>query len=78
LPSHLLAQLEEFGGREAPAGHGLLPPDFVALRGTVGRYRLAYLVASRITDPEKLAGVCQGRAADASNKDRQDGKKGSH
>ncbi|BEP35839.1 hypothetical protein GmRootV59_28100 [Variovorax sp. V59] len=78
MPSHLLAQFEEFGRREAPAGHGLLPPDFVALRGTVGRYRLTDLVAPRIADPEKLASVCQGRAAAAGNKDRQDGKKGSH
>jgi len=56
LAANLLAQLEQFGGRQPPAGHGFLAADLFALPGPMGRDGIANLAAAHLAHPQEIAG----------------------
>ncbi|ODU18299.1 MAG: hypothetical protein BGP22_34205 [Variovorax sp. 67-131] len=56
MAANLLAQLVQLGGRQAPAGHGLLAADLFALRRPVGGDGIADLAAAHLADPQEVVG----------------------
>jgi hypothetical protein len=57
LAPHLLAQLEQLGGREPRPAMRLLAPHLFSLRGPVGGHRIADFAAAHLADPEEIAGT---------------------
>jgi hypothetical protein len=65
LPPHLLPQLEQLGGCQAPAGCGFLAADFLSLRRPVGGHCIPHFTAAHLADPEKVPrnGPCRTTGA---------------
>ena len=76
--AHLLAQLEQLGGRQAPAGGGLFAPHFLALCRPVGRHGVADFAAAHLPHPQVITGHRQRWRAGENKEERQGRKRMSH
>ncbi|KQW57491.1 hypothetical protein ASC92_14775 [Variovorax sp. Root411] len=78
MAANLLPQFEQLGGSQASAGSRLFATGLLALRGAVGRHRVADFAAAHLADPEEIAGHRQRRTTGENENERQGEKWMSH